>query len=89
MPIPKPKSGEDKNAYVSRCVKTLSDNGDYKDQKQRLAVCYSQIENKEMKEKHLPYVYIPILEDTPIGEGRILESGDVIKILPKDKHHDT
>lgn len=45
----KPKKNESKNEFISRCVKDLSDNDEYKDQDQRLAVCYSMWERKDEK----------------------------------------
>ena len=40
MPIPSKKDGEDKNAFMSRCMSQLSD--EYKDDKQRAAICLSK-----------------------------------------------
>jgi hypothetical protein len=42
MPIPKPKSREKRSEFVSRCVSAISD--EYKDNKQAVAICYSQFE---------------------------------------------
>ena len=44
MPLPKPKSDEDKKTFVSRCVSELHDKEEFTDNKQRLAVCFSQFE---------------------------------------------
>ena len=53
MPLPKPNK-EDKNTFISRCVKTLADEGDrWPDNDQRVAVCFTQWEktneNKTIK----------------------------------------
>ena len=40
MPIPSKKDGEDKSAFMSRCMSQLSD--EYKDDKQRAAICLSK-----------------------------------------------
>ena len=47
MPIPMPKKNETKKSYLSRCMTSLSE--EYKNQKQRFAVCMSKWE--EYKEK--------------------------------------
>lgn len=51
MPIPKPKSGEKKEEFISRCVSILSKeekDGEkiYPDNDQRLAICFSSWEDK-------------------------------------------
>ena len=45
MPIPKPKSGEEKNKYISRCVSFLMH--EKREQKQALAICFSVWEKNE------------------------------------------
>lgn len=40
MPLPKPKSNEKRNVFVNRCVSILSEDGEFEDRKQRVAVCY-------------------------------------------------
>lgn len=42
MPIPSRKSGEDKDAFVSRCMGSEVMKKDYPDQKQRVAICIGQ-----------------------------------------------
>ena len=42
--IPSPNQGENKQAYVSRCIKALSKEN--KPQAQIAAICYAQIEKK-------------------------------------------
>ena len=42
MPLPKRRKGEDKKKFVSRCMGDEVMKKDYPDQKQRVAVCYSQ-----------------------------------------------
>jgi hypothetical protein len=44
MPLPDPQKNEKKSEFVSRCVGDLSDKKEFEDQKQRVAVCYSQWE---------------------------------------------
>lgn len=47
MALPKPKDKEKRSAFVSRCVSELSSKNEFKDPKQRVAVCYTQF--KEAK----------------------------------------
>jgi len=48
MPIPSPKKKEKQDKYISRCMSTLK--GEFKDQKQRAAVCFSEWrKSKRMK----------------------------------------
>lgn len=47
MPIIKPKKKETEQEFVSRCVSDDMMLKDFKDQKQRLAVCYSQFKVRE------------------------------------------
>lgn len=49
MPLPTPKKNESQNQFVSRCVQALNDNNEFKDNKQRVAVCYQQWKNKDKK----------------------------------------
>ncbi len=50
MPLPKPSKKEKEKEFVSRCMADDMMNKDYKDQKQRAAVCYSQFKRR-MKNK--------------------------------------
>lgn len=47
MPIPEPKSGENQNDYVSRCMSALKD--DDKPQKQKVAICFTTWRQKKTK----------------------------------------
>jgi len=47
MPIIKPKKNESEQEFVSRCMGDDMMNKDFKDQKQRVAVCYSQYKNRK------------------------------------------
>jgi vacuolar-type H+-ATPase subunit I/STV1 len=42
MPLPTPNNRESRGDFVSRCIQSLSDKGEMKDNNQRIAVCYSQ-----------------------------------------------
>lgn len=46
MPLPSPKKSEKEQEFVSRCMADDMMNKDYKDQKQRAAVCYSQYKRR-------------------------------------------
>lgn len=42
MPVPKPRKNEDKQAFVARCMGDETMKKDFKDNKQRVAICLSQ-----------------------------------------------
>jgi len=42
MPLPKPRKGEERDAFISRCMGDDLMNKEYPDNKQRAAVCYNQ-----------------------------------------------
>ncbi len=46
MPIPGPRKGESKDEFISRCMGDSVMNREFKDQKQRAAVCYRQWKRK-------------------------------------------
>ena len=50
MPLPKPSKKETEQEFVSRCMGDDMMNKDFKDQKQRATVCYSQYK-KRVKNK--------------------------------------
>ena len=50
MPLPKPSKKETEQEFVSRCMGDDMMNKDFKDQKQRAAVCYSPYK-KRVKNK--------------------------------------
>jgi len=47
MPLPKPGKGEERNKFIGRCMGDPMMKKDFKDQKQRTAVCFSQFTKKE------------------------------------------
>jgi len=46
MPIPKPKNEEPRWQFIKRCVDDETMKREYPNNEQRVAVCYSQWENK-------------------------------------------
>tara|TARA_R100000008_G_C3580875_1_gene168429 strand:+ start:1872 stop:2066 length:195 start_codon:yes stop_codon:yes gene_type:complete len=42
MPLPSPKKGQEKKDFINSCMESSIMNQEYKDPKQRLAVCHSQ-----------------------------------------------
>jgi len=42
MPLPSPRKGQKKEDFINSCMASPTMNQEYKDPKQRLAVCYSQ-----------------------------------------------
>jgi hypothetical protein len=53
MPLPKPRSGEKQNDFVSRCMDNDTMKSEYPDQAQRTAVCYSQWRRRMQNQKYL------------------------------------
>ena len=49
MPVPSPKNGEKRSDFVNRCMVFLSKKGEFKDNKQRVAVCYDAFKKVESK----------------------------------------
>lgn len=51
MPLPKPRKDEEKNDFVSRCIKTLKENEKdrFPNEGQIEAICYRQWEEKDTK----------------------------------------
>lgn len=44
MPLPSPKKKESSDKFISSCMSSLKD--EFPNEKQRLAVCYSQLEKR-------------------------------------------
>ena len=49
MPLPTPRNKEKKSDFVNRCMADLSKKGEFKDDKQRAAVCYDAFKKAESK----------------------------------------
>lgn len=47
MPLPKPNKGEARDKFIARCMINPTVKRDFKEPKQRLAVCFSQFTSKE------------------------------------------
>jgi HK97 family phage prohead protease len=74
MPIPKPKDGETKKEFISRCMGNDLMVKDYPDNKQRGAVCYSAWDKKDEKESDMK-IERRLSKDTEIraeGDGKKL-----------------
>jgi hypothetical protein len=50
MPLLKPKPAESKEYFVSRCMANDIMNSQYKDEKQRAAICYSFYDEERLTE---------------------------------------
>ena len=46
MPIPKPKKNEKQDKFIQRCISDPTMKKEYKNNQQRLAVCFSQWRKK-------------------------------------------
>ena len=51
MPLPTPNDKEKRSDFIARCMSSDIINKDFKDQKQKAAVCYSQYEKAKKKSK--------------------------------------
>jgi uncharacterized protein YifE (UPF0438 family) len=49
MPLAQPRKNENRQDFISRCAGDENTNKEFPDQKQRLAYCYSQWDNKKTK----------------------------------------
>ena len=75
MPVPKPRSGESKNKFISRCISFLHNEGTTGDQ--AVAICHSQWGRKEdemSEEKSVPRV---------LGQGTIAGQYEDFDSLPE------
>ena len=54
MPLPTPRAGEKRNEFISRCMDNEEMKKDFPKEKQRAAVCYSQLRKPKGKSKALP-----------------------------------
>lgn len=70
MPMPKPRDGEDRGAFVSRCMSFLDDEGSAMNQDQRLGACYSQWEKSKKLEK-IAEITDPPAMTTEFGPPRV------------------
>lgn len=41
MPVPKPRSGEDRKVFISRCISFVAKESPDRPQEQRIAMCYT------------------------------------------------
>lgn len=72
MPIPEPKEGENEDKFISRCVSKMAELHPEKDNKERLAICYSQYEDAN-EDYTMPE---PIAEFLPENWREELENED-------------
>lgn len=49
MPIPSPSKNQDQDSFMQDCMGDPTMNKDYKDQKQRAAICYRQYSERKKK----------------------------------------
>lgn len=54
MPLPTPREKETRNEFISRCMDNEEMKKDFPKDKQRAAVCYSQLGKSKGKPKALP-----------------------------------
>lgn len=66
MPLPKPKKDEKRNDFVSRCMGDETMKKDFKDNKQRVAVCLAQFSKKDSKASWVNKAYNGGMENEPL-----------------------
>jgi hypothetical protein len=66
MPLPKPKKDEKRNDFVSRCMGDETMKKDFKDNKQRVAVCLAQFSKKDSKASWVNKAYNGEMENEPL-----------------------
>jgi hypothetical protein len=49
MPIPTPNKDEDRSSFMSRCMSDSTMNKEYKNDKQKVAICLTQFKRKNPK----------------------------------------
>ena len=74
MPIPKPRTGETKKDFISRCMSDDVMLDDYQDNEKRAGICYSQWENKESRE-----VNMPTKTDEPVKVEQIYKATEALR----------
>lgn len=55
MPIPTPRKGQDQNAFMSKCMGDETMKKEFPAQKQRIAVCLSQMRRKKANASDLDW----------------------------------
>jgi len=53
MPLPSPTNKQNKQKFVGSCISKLSHAKEFNDQKQRIAVCYSQWKRKKETKEYI------------------------------------
>lgn len=74
MPLPKPEKNEKRNDFVSRCMGDETMKKDFKDNKQRVAVCLAQFSKKDSKASWVNKAYNGQMdEESPMHEEMEME----------------
>jgi len=68
MPLPSPSGEESEQTFVSRCMSAEVMQGDFPDQKQRVAVCYSQWRKAKGEKKGLEVSFNGMLQLRKLDE---------------------
>jgi hypothetical protein len=55
MPLPKPKKGEKRQEFISKCMSDEAMKEEFPSQKQRVAVCLNQMRRSEASENGLDW----------------------------------
>lgn len=88
MPLPKPNKGEEREAFIARCMGANVTNTDFPDNSQRAAVCYNQWKEKDNVDKIEFIANISKLDEAQrlvFGWFSVIEeNGEVVKDLQGD-----
>ncbi|MDD4985568.1 MAG: HK97 family phage prohead protease [Dehalococcoidales bacterium] len=82
MPIPKPRSDEPEDEFISRCMGDEVMNEEYPDNEQRAAVCYSQWSNKAEVNMEKKTLQIQLKKDKP---GSFTARIATLNVIDRDK----
>lgn len=93
MPIPQPKKDEDSQKFVSRCMSDETMKKDYKETKQRVAICLGQIKRTKSNliNQVMEILGISLAYDCTTCEDRIIEDEEKLDhkniIVPSDSDY--
>ena len=76
--LPTPRKNEKQDAFVSRCMSNAEAKREFPEQKQRLAVCFSQFRKKKNKtvDEELDTFVVTVLDE---------QTGEVIRQIPTEE----
>lgn len=86
MPVPKPRRGENKNKFISRCISTLSHEDPNRDPKQVQAICHTAWEQGKGEEKEVEVKEKKVIKRKVIAENLpIIFSAEMVPGVTEDE----